>query len=238
MTDLHTHILPGVDDGAENSETSINMLRMERDQGIDTVVLTPHFYCEEESPERFLKRRQASFDRLQFKISELPEEERNSLPQLKLGAEVTWWPNMANCEELSELCIENTKTLLLEMPSGPWNRQVFDEVYNLMGKTGITPVIAHIDRYLNDQHPGCIMELLDIGTPIQLGSEAVLNPWRRRKAINLVKHGLVHMIATDCHDCTRRPPNMKYAIEILQKKVGKEAVDSILQYAKKVSEIN
>ena len=60
MTDLHTHILPGMDDGAVSVETSLEMLRMERDQGVDAVVLTPHFYRDRERPEQFLARRRAS----------------------------------------------------------------------------------------------------------------------------------------------------------------------------------
>jgi protein subunit release factor B len=54
MTDLHTHILPGMDDGSPDVETSIAMLRMEAEQGVHTVVLTPHFYRDRERPEHFL----------------------------------------------------------------------------------------------------------------------------------------------------------------------------------------
>ena len=53
MIDLHTHILPGMDDGAKDTATSLQMLRMERDQGVDTVVLTPHYYRHRESAEDF-----------------------------------------------------------------------------------------------------------------------------------------------------------------------------------------
>ena len=60
MTDLHTHILPGIDDGARSVEESLAMLRMERGQGVDTVVLTPHFYRDRENPKRFLRRRKES----------------------------------------------------------------------------------------------------------------------------------------------------------------------------------
>ena len=75
MTDLHTHILPGVDDGAKAPEESLEMLRMERDQGVDTVVLTPHFYRDRERPEHFLKRRRAAGEALRDALMALPEEE-------------------------------------------------------------------------------------------------------------------------------------------------------------------
>jgi len=60
LTDLHTHILPGMDDGARNVAMSLAMLEAERAQGVDTVVLTPHFYREREDAERFLQRREAA----------------------------------------------------------------------------------------------------------------------------------------------------------------------------------
>ena len=79
MTDLHTHILPGMDDGAESVEMSLDMLRMERDQGVDAVVLTPHFYRDRERPEHFLNRRRAAGEALRDALMALPEEETRTL---------------------------------------------------------------------------------------------------------------------------------------------------------------
>ena len=64
MIDFHTHILPGIDDGSRNSEESIQMLNLEQEQGITKIVFTPHFYANRNSVERFLKRREASYERL------------------------------------------------------------------------------------------------------------------------------------------------------------------------------
>ena len=61
VVDFHTHILPGIDDGSSSAEESLAMLQMEKEQGIDTVVVTPHFYPQEDRPERFLKRRKEAF---------------------------------------------------------------------------------------------------------------------------------------------------------------------------------
>ena len=101
MTDLHTHILPGMDDGAKTPEESLQMLRMERDQGVDTVVLTPHFYRDREWPERFLARRRASAEALRDALMALPEEEIRNMPRLILGAAVAWVPNLPEMTELS-----------------------------------------------------------------------------------------------------------------------------------------
>ena len=91
MTDLHTHILPGMDDGAKTPEESLQMLRMERDQGVDTVVLTPHFYRDRERPEWFLARRRASAEALRQEAEALrgPAAEYQSLKEHVADIEIS-----------------------------------------------------------------------------------------------------------------------------------------------------
>ena len=180
MIDLHTHILPKMDDGASSSTLSLDMLRMEASQRVDTVVLTPHFYREEEEPEAFLQRRASSFLRLQERIDELPKEERGQLPTLLLGAEVAWTPNMDEWEALPQLCMGKSSLLLLELPFYPWDKGMFHQLYDLIGKTGVTPVIAHLERYMRGQRWSGIQEILALGVPIQLSSGAFLTMGGRR----------------------------------------------------------
>ena len=96
MIDLHTHILPGMDDGAKDVDMSLQMLRMQREQGVHTVALTSHFYPSKESAERFFRRRAESEKMLTQTILELSNEEQKKLPELVLGAEVAWVPNLAS----------------------------------------------------------------------------------------------------------------------------------------------
>ena len=86
MIDFHCHILPKMDDGSDSINTSLAMLREEHTQGVNRVVLTPHFYCEEESIEAFLQRRKKAFSALQTAISDHPHAD--DIPELCLGAEV------------------------------------------------------------------------------------------------------------------------------------------------------
>ena len=99
MVDFHTHILPKIDDGSKSVEESLAMLRSEWEQGIQEVVLTPHFYPQMDDPREFLARRQASFERLQAAMGE------EALPKLRLGAEVYFYYGMSNSEILKELVI-------------------------------------------------------------------------------------------------------------------------------------
>ena len=78
MTDLHTHILPGMDDGSKNTDTSLMMLKSEYEQGVDTVALTPHFYRDMEKPREFLLRRAAARDTLWSAMDALSAEERRA----------------------------------------------------------------------------------------------------------------------------------------------------------------
>lgn len=225
MTDLHTHILPGIDDGAENADESIAMLKMERDQGVKTVVLTPHFYRDRENPRRFLRRRQEAALELAKKLRELSDEERNSLPKLVLGAEVAWWPDMDEWDDLSKLCIGETKNLLLELPFTPWNGRMIDQIYNLAGRTGIRPVFAHLERYLKIQPPELIDEVLDLGFPIQIGTDALVHSLRRGGVMKLLKDGKGNLIASDCHDNKKRAPNLKEAMRFISRKLGADIAE-------------
>lgn len=235
MTDLHTHILPGIDDGAQSVEESLAMLRMERSQGVDTVVLTPHFYRDRENPKRFLRRRQESAVALARRVIELSEQEREALPQMLLGAEVTWWPDMADWEELPEMCIGDTRNLLLELPFTPWNDRMIYQLHELFGRTGITPVIAHLERYLKIQRPEYIREVLQLGVPVQVSADILLRPIARGGAMKLLRQGQAHVVASDCHRCVGRIPNLAAATDLLRRKLGNSETEMIIRRADELS---
>lgn len=237
MTDLHTHILPGIDDGAKTVDESLQMLRMERAQGVDTVVLTPHFYRDRENPKRFLQRRRDAVIALGSCVMELPEEERSALPNMFLGAEVAWWPTLAEWDELPELCIGETKKMLLELPFTPWNNKMIDQLHELYGRTGITPVIAHLERYLKLQRPEYIEEILGLGFPVQVSADALLRPLARGRVLKLLRQGQAQIVASDCHNCESRVPNLKQAMDVLKKKLEPTQTESILHDTDRLIEL-
>lgn len=236
MTDLHTHILPSMDDGAKNADMSLEMLRMERDQGIDTVVLTPHFYRERERVEWFLERRREASKVLLEKLMSLPEAERNTLPRLIVGAEVAWGPNMADWPHLDKLCMGRTRNLLLELPFTPWNDQMFHQLYDLMGRTGITPVIAHIERYRSIQKKEAIEEILSMGLPVQISAEPLLHTLSRGRELKLLRERQAQFIASDCHNTTTRPPNVGLALKVVEAKLGEAKVQSMARRSAELAE--
>lgn len=231
MIDLHTHILPGIDDGARDTETSLELLRMEKAQGVDRVVLTSHFYRDREDAKTFLGRRQRALARLEAAADRLPAEERAALPKWELGAEVAWLPNLADREELAELCLGESRYFLLELPCTPWSDQMIHQIYDLLSRGEYTPVIAHLDRYWSDQRPEHITELLRMGVPIQVSAGILLKPFARRKALQMIGRGQVHLLASDCHSLQHRPPNLGAAMEVVSRRLGEEQVQRLCRWA-------
>ena len=226
MTDLHTHILPGMDDGASNLAVSVAMLLEERRQGVDTVVLTPHFYRDIESPGSFLKRRGKAMQQLATAMAAYERRDRANYPELKLGAEVAWVLNMSQWSELDRLCYEGTDMILVEPPVQPWTQSLFRDLYGIIDR-GLTPVIAHIDRYWDRQEPEKLRQLCSMGIPIQISAECFLSWGPRGKALNYLKKGMASLLISDCHNLSNRRPNLGQAMKFVQAKLGDRAAQAL-----------
>ena len=217
MTDIHTHILPGIDDGANNTEISIKMLDTQQNQGVDNIVLTPHFYRRRENPESFFKRRSEAFNQL----SEALDKENRDFPNLYLGAELAMAPNISLWDELPLFCIEGTENLLLEMPFTPWNKETLRQIYGIINR-GITPIFAHLERYISDQRPEFIEEIFSMGMPVQVSSTPILHFAKRKTVKNFIKNGWAHIMASDCHNMDSRLPNLPQGLDMVKKLYGEE----------------
>ena len=215
MIDFHSHILPGIDDGSQRVQDSLEMLRRLGMQGVDTVVLTPHFYADRNSVEQFLARRQGAFDRLQ---KALP----NDVPQLLLGAEVLYYPGISRLELLKKLCMEGTNVLLLEMPFSRWSEYEVREVCEMASGGDVTVLLAHIERYLAFQKQEVWERLLDCGVLMQSNAEFFLAPVLRRRALQLLRKDRIHVLGTDTHNLTTRAPHMDAAMAYIKKHLGAE----------------
>lgn len=229
MTDLHTHILPGVDDGAKTPQDSIAMLREQSVQGVETVVLTPHFYPDRESMESFLERRDAAFEELEQTVAQLPQEEQDTLPKRLLGAEVAYVPGLHEAEDLQKLCIGETKHLLLELPFYLWDARLIRGLYDMLGHSGVTPVLAHMERYFMCQNKRMLNEVLELGFPVQVGADMLAMAFS--PAMRLLRQGRGHLLASDCHDLRARPPALRQAMALVEKKLGAETVLELSELA-------
>lgn len=234
MTDLHTHILPRMDDGAPDTAVSLGLLRAEAEQGVTGVALTPHFYRNRETPERFLARRQAAWERLCERIDAMAPEETAAFPRLALGAEVAWMPNLDRWDDIERLCIGRSRYLLLELPFTPWNSGMLDQMHALLGRGKVTPVLAHLERYLGTQKREYIRELLDMHVPIQLSAACMLHPAERWRSVRLMRGGGNFLLASDCHDLRGRKPDLGPAAAAMRKCMGREEVERLLRQSGRI----
>ena len=207
MTDIHSHVLPNMDDGSRSVEESLALLRLSAAQGIACVAATPHFYAEDNSPAEFLKRRAAS-------AAELRARWEPGLPRLLLGAEVCCFEGMSRVSELDALRIEGTELLLLEMPFRPWPDRLVREVLAIQERSGVTVALAHVERYLPAQADAWDI-LTEAGVLTQCNAGFFLR-WRtRRKAVRLLNQGRIHFLGSDCHNTDVRPPRLGDAWKVI-----------------------
>lgn len=213
MIDFHTHILPGIDDGSKNVEMSLEMLEMMKNQGVKTVVATPHFYADRDNPESFLRHRSKAFESLSEAM-----KGKEGMPEIILAAEVTYFEGMSDCDELKKLAIGTTNLILIEMPTCQWNKRIINEVLAVYEKQNLIPVIAHLDRYIRmfgDKH---LIDVFD-GSPalIQLNTSYFNERKYHRKALKLLAGGKISFIGSDCHNTVSRLPNMSEARVVIEK---------------------
>jgi protein-tyrosine phosphatase len=227
MIDLHSHILCELDDGAKCLEESIEMCRMSFQDGIRTVVATPHILPGIYKNDRSVilsKLRQLnnalSHSELRTPDSELP---LNILP----GADVHFSFDMLQLCESGEIMTVNDKGryLMVEFAFQGIPYQAEQVLFQLLSN-GIIPIISHPERNMEIGHnPQRYYEMIRMGclgqvTAMSLTGE--FGPGIREIAKRLLSRRLIHMIASDAHSTDGRPPILSAAVRAAEKIVGKE----------------
>ncbi len=229
MTDFHTHVLPGIDDGAKTTDDSLAMLQKCALQGIDRVVATPHFYAEKESPAQFCERRSKAYQKLTNAIG------TSSLPPISLGAEVLYFEGISDCNDLELLKIDGTRVVLVEMPFENWSPRMINEVASIFDKRNLIPLVAHIDRYIKMFNKRSIVNAFEeLPVLIQANSQFFTNRKTARFAHSMLKKGKIHLLGSDCHNTTTRNPDLKSAYDCINKNLGGGAVERIEEFEKAV----
>ena len=219
FVDIHTHILPGVDDGAADLQEACALVRLARQDGTRTLFLTPHNSGKggDYSPEQLRE----GFAQLQAQVAaEMPDM------QLHLGMEVRYDSDAP--EELLRgrlLTMDGSEFVLLEFSTRATRSQI------LMGVTetvryGFTPIIAHTERCESIRtNPALIDEVRSVGGYIQINADSVLGVRGfsvKRLAHRLLKTGKVDFVASDAHDPQTRPPHLRQCFLRICKKYGEE----------------
>lgn len=216
--DLHTHILPQMDDGSDSVNTSVALLERLAQQGISSVCFSSHYYANHESIPHFCERRQAAFEKL---------HEGESMKYF-LGAEVAFFSKISQCHELDSLCIQGTRTLLLEMPFFEWNNYLVDEVVSLVYDRDYHVVLVHPERFLfSDVNRKMLQKLSELPIGFQVNADTLIH-WKSRSiGLQLLQQTQIPLLGSDCHNLTTRAPHIGKAYEVVGKRLGNHFVKEI-----------
>lgn len=202
------------------------MLRLSAEQGVRHMVATPHFYPRYDSPEAFLRKREEAERILREAMAERPD-----LPEISIGAEVYFFSGISDSELIKALTIEGKRCILIEMPQSPWKENHYRELEGIYTKHGITPIVAHVDRYIRPFHTYGIPERLEeLPVLVQANASFFLQNATRGMALRMLKKGRIHLLGSDCHNMRSRRPNLDEAVGCIEQKLGKKAVDYLQYY--------
>lgn len=216
MIDIHSHILPGIDDGAKDVKESIELLKEMKEQGITKVVATPHYYPAEQTVEEFIEDRTNAYNTLMSAI-----KAEDNLPEIVLGAEVYFTSSLGEFD-IEKLCIENTDYFILELPYQNFTDHLLRQVINFINSCPKIPIMAHIERYFKFTSPDKIYDLLSYGVLAQMNTSSLLYGEGKRACKKLLKSDLIQVLGTDTHSVDHRPPTMDTGKKFIEKKFGVE----------------
>ena len=219
MIDVHTHILPGLDDGAADLAESIRMAAIAADDGIATLVATPH------AEETFGLRRGLAARRLE-QVREALGEAGIALEVLP-GCEAFLDPEVGGRAAAGALPTLNvSRYLLVEWPLASYPPFVPRALAELI-EGGLAPVLAHGERYRAVQDDvNLLVSLIAQGMLVQVTAGSLLGefgPTARRTAEIMLEHGMAHLLASDAHSSAWRPPRLARGVARAAQIVGEDA---------------
>ena len=227
MIDLHSHILPGLDDGAQTIDNALEMARIAQEDGIEKIVATPHLFRNNFTPQNLRI--------IEEKRAELVEalDKHNIDIEIFAGAEVHISHNLIDeiRENRAYLVIHESSYMFVEFPSDHVFQGVKNLFFELMSE-GITPIIAHPERNsVFRRNPVMLYDLVQTGAFCQVNSGSITGIYslRSQDAVNqFLSLGLVHFIASDCHNTESIPPKLSSAVEKAAEVIGEKNASALV----------
>jgi len=225
LIDIHTHILPGIDDGSNSLETSLRLLASAEEIGIKAVFATPHLY--------FYNRAQELYSTALQRLDQLRQAtlQKSLNIQIQLGFELFLQPNLPDMPDLGQLTLgQKGEYLLVELALG--------QIPNFAEKTcfdlilgGITPILAHPERNLVSSSQLSILErLVRQGVKLQIEAASLVGqngPELKKAGQLLLQKELVSFVASDAHNQNRSFEPMQGAYLWVQRQYGEEKADQL-----------
>lgn len=223
--DIHTHLIPYVDDGAKDVETTRKMLRIAYEDGIRTIIATPHF----------IVGRSCKKEKLLERFQILVEEANKISSEFKiyLGNELYYSSGIVEQLQSGEaFTMADSKYILVEFSVAETFRKMKEGIQDLM-MSGYRPILAHIERYQCLRELDNVRELAEAGCYLQVNASSFLGnifDKRARYCKKLITSGYVHLVGSDCHNIDERKPMISKSYQYLSKFMNRDTLDEIFYH--------
>ncbi len=226
MIDIHNHILFDIDDGARTIEASVQMCRDAYENGIDTIVLTPHF-MQYNSIDDFVEERSERV----YELCNFLKAERISVKIIE-GAELFLTDGVFTADNLDDLTLGESKYILCEFPLGPFNINRVPEWVDELIDRGYVPVIAHPERYYEFyRNPFLIDELIDREVVFQVNLDSLIGlngDTAQMMGVDMITRGFAKLIGTDAHHPIHRHNRVKEKFNDLPEEITEEIIEKCM----------
>lgn len=219
LIDIHSHILPGADDGSDSLETSMKMLKCAADDGISGIILTPHNKPGHQNMD---------FSKMTSTVEKLQKMmlKEDITVELYVGSELYYRSGLLEeIESDTAVTMADSRYVLLEFNPLEDYDYIRNGIYSLL-MGGYYPILAHAERYRNV----CIKkygidDLIEMGCYIQVNAASIMGKSgskAKRFVKKILKQQQVHFVATDAHDLGKRAPCLSNCADFIRKKYGED----------------
>ena len=228
MIDLHNHLLPGIDDGAKKLNETLEFLRIARRDGVRTVVATPHM-----KPGVYDNTRETILERVSL-VREAQKGDEAEGVTLLPGAEVYYTADLTARLRDGQLMTlgDGGRYLLLELPYQQVPIGVEETIFQLKLRQ-VTPLMAHPERvayYLEDIER--VASSIRLGALTQVTGASITGQFGKKArefALRMLERNMIHVLASDSHDVSYRPPRLTGAVAAAAAVVGEEAAQRLVE---------
>lgn len=223
IIDVHAHIIPGVDDGAPDWETAEGMLWLSYQQGIRTIIATPHWHQKQDID--LLIEEVGKLQELAWKI--------DRKYTIKLGQEIMYFEDLVDTLKANRaLSLAASRYILVEFHNSISLSKLLQDIRKMV-MAGFFPVLAHVERYQSIRKKGVVEELTEAGCYMQMNYESLKGRipnqdtlWCRREVLK----GSIHFLGTDMHHLKYRTPEIIRVLKWLKRHCGKEQFDRMTRH--------
>jgi protein-tyrosine phosphatase len=233
VIDIHTHILPGLDDGAEGYDDALNMARAAVSEGITTIIATPHHANGSYTNLAADVRGHVQSLNERFRAENVPVA-------ITTGQEIRVHDDLLEAWQRQELLtLADSRYILLELPSSRIPRVTRELIHELL-IMNVHPIIAHPERNAEIvQHPERLAELVEAGAYAQVTTHSLLGGFGKRieqSSWKLLRMGVIHTVSSDAHHIVRRGFRLREAYDAIERTLGEQWVERLQSNARQVVE--